>query len=110
MLDSKASRSGALLFTECISLDLSESCLILTGPRPSGPLCGQYQVGGAIAGPDRSLDGCWQSRSSPVAGKKQVFQRGDRPRTQGILLGRGGKSGAALAHDLPWWQLAGNTA
>ena len=39
----------------------------------SGLRLAEDQIGGAVARPHRSLDGCRQPRISPVAGKKQVF-------------------------------------
>src|SRR4026209_2048468 len=46
----------------------------------------QDQIGGTVARPYRSLDGCRQPRISPVAGEKQVFARCHRAGPQRILL------------------------
>src|SRR4029450_7499578 len=69
---------------------------ILQASRPR-----QDQIGGAVARPYRSLDGCRQSGISPVAGEKQVFERCPPPRAQRVLLRRGLERRSALAHDLP---------
>ena len=77
MLASKASRLVAS--RNRMSLDCSDvDCVtdIARHGRFSGPFAGQNQIGGAVTGPDRSLDRCRQSRISPVAGEEQVFQRG----------------------------------
>src|SRR6186713_2728584 len=89
ILDSWTSR--AVAFTESISLDCSDSCFEVSclqvsclevtwtnarQRRSSLSFGGQNQIGGAITGPDRSLDGRRQSRSSPVAGEEKVLQRG----------------------------------
>src|ERR1700688_3946783 len=72
----------------------------------SGLPHGEDEVGGAVARPYRSLNGGRQPRISPVAGEKQVFPVGHRPRPQRVLLRRRLECRAAFAHDLPGRQLA----
>src|SRR6516165_6348004 len=63
-----------------------------------------------IARPHRPLDSRRQSRISPVARKKQVFEARHDARPQGVLFRRGLEGRSALAYDLPGRQFARHPA
>ena len=60
----------------------------------------------AIAGPNRTFDGRGQAGIRPIAGERQIAPGRVRAGASFILRGSRGKSGAALAHDLPRRQFA----
>src|SRR5438045_1146266 len=67
---------------------------------------GDQQFGGAVAGSDGTFDRGRQAGIGPVASEREIAPVSAWPRPACVLLRRGGKRRAALAHDLPPWQLA----
>src|SRR5688572_7470999 len=53
------------------------------------------------SGANRSFDGRWPTRVSPITGQEHVVMRCHRPGSSPQLRGRGGEGGALLLHDAP---------
>src|SRR6516164_8003372 len=67
------------------------------------------EIGRAMPGADRPLDGRGQSGPGPVAGQEQIAPRRVGGGPLGVLVRRCGERRAPLAHDLPRRQLLGKT-
>src|SRR5262245_9427014 len=61
----------------------------------------QHQIGGAIAGPNGTFDGCRQAGVGPIARKVKIGKRGAGAGAPRIFLWRRREGGAPLAYDLP---------
>ena len=59
------------------------------------------QVGGAIAGSDRTFDGRGQAGICPIASEDEIAPRSGGARAFASCVGRRGEGRAPLAHDLP---------